>query len=195
MRRTANVNRLALVVISVVVVVVAGVSYFLLPSANQGSQSSTFSSGTGGESSTTSTLASQPSCANADPIDYSFPPTLDKLPVLVSQPGSTIVVCVTYQASWLRPNVTYADIQSAFFPNGVYTFPAPQITQTVPVGPNTTALTYKVSHSFTITYQPTSITPTIDTTTVTIMYSITPPWIMPPASMMASGLQIMYSYQ
>jgi hypothetical protein len=148
--------RVAISILVVATIVVAGATYLASNSQNGATS-----------------LQAQPSCANASPISYSYPTPANKLPVILLQPGSTVEICVTYQASWIRPNVTYADIQSAFFPNGVYSLPTPQITNTVAIK-NCTCTTSMVSHSFIIKTDPTSITPTINTTTVTVMYTITP---------------------
>jgi hypothetical protein len=160
--------KLAISVFAVAAIVVAGAVFFLLPSAIQSSPNMASSS----QSEATS-LQGRSSCANASPISYSYPTPVSKIPVLLLQPGSTAVVCVTYEASWIRPNVNYTNIQSAFFPNGTYGFPAPQITNTVGIE-NCTCTTDTVSHSFLIKAEPTSITPAINATTVTIMYTITP---------------------
>src|SRR2546430_48907 len=118
MRGRTAVAKLVATAFVAVSVIVAGATYAMLPTASQSPPNTASNSQNGG-----APLQAQSSCADTSPISYTYPTPTNNLPVLVLQPGSTVEVCVTYVASWTRPNTLYSDIQSAFFPSGTYSFP------------------------------------------------------------------------
>jgi|GEM_PF-3425246 hypothetical protein len=114
-------------------------------------------------------------CASATAVSYLPFDSSTNRPVLLLQPGQTAEVCVTYQAAWTNSGTSpenYSFFKSVYFSNGNLEFTS-QIANDVSLG-NCNCYTSVVSHSFVITASPSSISPAVTTSTVTILYSITP---------------------
>jgi len=183
-----GIGRVAFAAVLVLVLAAAVGAYFLLPGP------------LGGSAPTTSTSTVTPSggtCPSATPLSYTGPSLAQPRPVLLIQPGEQVSVCVTYKTAW-SSEADFASYQS-FFPNGTLHIPF-EVENTVAIpsrcstqvtgGPgigNSTTETSTISYtacmasgsknytgSFTIRLQPNYVTPTLNMSSFTIVYEITP---------------------
>jgi len=91
------------------------------------------------------------------------------VPVLLMQPGSTALVCVTYQSAWAGNS---SQFQGQFFPNDTYHFGLQIGKEDCVASAAETSCTEIVSHSFTVSAIPREIHPTPATDHVTVVYVI-----------------------
>jgi hypothetical protein len=93
------------------------------------------------------------------------------VPVLLMQPNSTALLCVTYQSVW-QGNATEFP-QFAQSVNAPYNFSLEVSREHCETGRNSFTCTTIISHSFAIAAYPTSVQPTTATDYVTVLFVIT----------------------
>ncbi len=127
---------------------------------------------TGPSTSSETVTTSVPQSCSEDVYNSRTAMTMENVPVLLMQPGSTGYICVTYQSVWEGNSSLY---QKQYFVNGIYPFELSIGTEscTASGGGTGTYCAETVSHSFVITASPASIIPTPTMDYVSMVYTVT----------------------
>jgi len=129
-----------------------------------------------------STQASTPYSTASETVTIGTPPpcnenvyntktvlTMENVPVLLMQPGSTASICVTYQSAWQGNSSEYNKLG---FGNGTYGFSLSIGKERCETSAGETSCTEIVSNSFIITANPGSIQPSPTTNYVAVVYTV-----------------------
>jgi hypothetical protein len=96
--------------------------------------------------------------------------TLENVPVLLMEPNSTGLVCVTYRSEWQGNSSQY---NSQYFVNDTYQFGLSISEKDCGTSGGGTGCSPNVSHSFVISASPSSIRPSPTTDYVSVVYTVT----------------------
>lgn len=160
------VSHLAAVsMVAIVLVIAVFGAYFVGTMTSTSSVSSSLTSTT---TATHTTGISTP--CNENVYNRNTTSTLENVPVLLMQPGSTAYICVTYQSAWQGNSSQY---RSQYFQNDTYRFDISVSKEDCVSNEGGTSCTEIISHSFVISASPSSITPSPATNYVSVVYAIT----------------------
>jgi hypothetical protein len=165
---TSNYTRLAAAIVIAAVVIGAGIaasSY--LESPTTVTRISTIVTTTTSTASVTDTVPLE-SCNN--PVwSANNSSANEDVPVLLMQPESTALICVTYQSAWAGNASEY---RSQDLVNGTYQFGIQISKEHCEVSEAGTSCTSTVSHAFKISAIPSTVQPSPATNYITIIYTI-----------------------
>lgn len=121
--------------------------------------------------STLVTTAGFETCSGT-PVEFqAIPVNFTHMPVLLMKPGTTAVVCVTYQDGW-NGNASQFSYWTDAFPYGYSFFPTTISKATCTTTPQSSGCIYNDSHSFYVDAYPNPIQPKSSVANVTIVYSV-----------------------